>query len=326
MNQKVSIIVPCYNGEKFVDRSLGSIYEQDYPNIEVIVVDDGSTDNSREAISRWEERYSNKGFTLKYFFQKNQGLGGAINAGLKLVSGEYICLLDIDDEYLQGAISERVEFLQENRDIYVVRSNGWIVKDDQKYLFIYEQKEKEIEDVFLALIRGETNNWAGSYMVRADALFHFYPNREIYQSRYGQNLQFLLPLLYQRKCGYIDKPHMNYIRQEVSLSRTIDSNIAEQKSLENAEGYREIRIHMVNLIVQEEKKRREYRKQIDGAYWRSIMSLSLVNKNKALMKKAYRKMQNFEQPSIDDRIMYYSLFSQGIVFFLKLFRKIKKNI
>ncbi len=51
-------------------------------------------------------------------------------------------------------------------------------------------------------------------------LFKFYPEREIYQSKYGQNLQLLLPLLYNKKCGFIDKPHMNYNQQENSLTKT----------------------------------------------------------------------------------------------------------
>ena len=244
--EKVSVIIPCYNGEKFIDRSIKSIYMQEYPEIELIVVDDGSTDNSKKKILAWESTLKDKGLELKYIYQNNAGPGAAINKGLKYVTGEYISLLDADDEYLPGAIIEKVQYLQQNSDMDVVRSNGWMVKGDNKFLFINDENEKAIEDVFLALLRGETNNWAGSYMVRAKSLFDFYPDREIYQSRFGQNLQFLLPLTYKKKCGFIDKPHMNYIQQENSLSQAKDKQELLRKSLENAAGYRDIRIHMLN--------------------------------------------------------------------------------
>jgi hypothetical protein len=99
-------------------------------------------------------------------------------------------------------------------------------------LFIYDECEKNIQDVFTALLEGKTNNWAGSYMVRVSSLFKFYPEREIYQSKYGQNLQLLLPLLYNKKCGFIDKPHMNYNQQENSLTKTNVEKSKKKKSLE----------------------------------------------------------------------------------------------
>ena len=124
MNKIVSIIVPCFNGERFVDRCLHSIEIQNYPYIEIVVVNDGSTDQSENKILEWKKVLKNKGIQLIYIKQKNQGLGSAINTGLKYVSGSYLSLLDIDDEYLQNALAERVEFLERHEDIDVVRSNG----------------------------------------------------------------------------------------------------------------------------------------------------------------------------------------------------------
>ena len=112
----------------------------------------------------------------------------------------------------------------------VVRSNGWYVRKNGKSLFIYDECEKNIQDVFTALLEGKTNNWAGSYMVRVSSLFKFYPEREIYQSKYGQNLQLLLPLLHNKKCGFIDKPHMNYNQQENSLTKTNVEKSKKKKS------------------------------------------------------------------------------------------------
>ena len=64
----ISVIVPCYNGERFIDQSIESVYLQDYTPIELIVVDDGSTDRSAERIQAWKERFAQKGDTLKYLY------------------------------------------------------------------------------------------------------------------------------------------------------------------------------------------------------------------------------------------------------------------
>ena len=321
--EKVSIIVPCYNGEKYIDRCIESVYRQSYSKIELIVVDDGSTDGSRERIIAWNRSFMEKGFELKYVYQKNGGSGSAVNAGLKLVTGDYISLLDADDEYLPGAVEERAQYLHENEDVDVVRSNGWIIREDNQFLFVTEDAEKRLEDVFLALLRGETNNWAGSFMVRSKPLFQFYPEREIYQSRYGQNLQFLLPLTYKRKCGFIDKPHMNYIQIGNSLCRTDDEYDFGKKSLENAAGYRDIRIHMIEAIVEDCTEKLFYLSKIEGGYWKSVMRIAVMNGDGTLMKQAYINKLRYEKASIDDMIMYYGVISPYKSFVYRVIRKIR---
>ena len=291
MNKKVSIIIPCFNGERFIDRCLHSIEIQDYPHIEVVVVNDGSIDQSESKILEWKEVLENKKISLIYIKQKNQGIGSAINTGLKYISGEYLLLLDIDDEYLQGALLERVQFLESHREMDVVRSNGWYVRKNGKSLFIYDECEKNIQDVFTALLEGKTNNWAGSYMVRVSSLFKFYPEREIYQSKYGQNLQLLLPLLYNKKCGFIDKPHMNYNQQENSLTKTNVEKSKKKKSLDNANGFRDIREHMVQIIIHDEREREYYLDIIQNFYWRSVMQIAGVYNDDILMKEAFLKLK-----------------------------------
>ena len=190
--KRVSVIIPCYNGEKLIDTSLSSVLEQTYSNIEVIVVDDGSTDNSKAAIEKWIDKYSEKGYILKYVYQENRGPGGAVDTGLKHITGEYLTLLDADDRFLSESVEKRAEFLDNNPEYVGVRSNGWYVRESGRRLFICEDEEKQITDMFSALSFGKTNNWAGTYMIRTDAIFKVYPDRSIYPSRFGQNFQLLL--------------------------------------------------------------------------------------------------------------------------------------
>ena len=322
MNKTVSVIIPCYNGEQFIDRCINSVVSQDYPSIEIIIVNDGSTDKSEDKILSWKKELENTGRRLIYVKQENKGSGAAVNTGLKYVSGEYISLLDVDDEYLPGCISERAKFLNEHCDIDVVRSNGWYVRGENRSLFIYDEKEKNIQDVFSALIEGKTNNWAGSFMVRASALFAFYPDREIYQSRYGQNLQFLMPLIYKKKCGYIDEPHMNYNQQENSLSKSTN---ADKKSflLTNQKGYREIREYMISLIVKDKKEKEAFFCLAKKCYLKNAMQIALDFKDRSLMKETFSELKAIKSISIDEMITYCRLLHSGLVPFLRLCRKIK---
>lgn len=322
MNKTVSVIIPCYNGERFIDRCINSIVSQDYPTIEIIIVNDGSTDKSEDKILSWQKELENTGRRLIYVKQENKGSGAAVNTGLKYVSGKYISLLDVDDEYLLGSISTRVSFLDEHSDIDVVRSNGWYVRGENKSLFIYDEKEKRISDVFSALIEGKTNNWAGSFMVRASALFAFYPDREIYQSRYGQNLQFLMPLVYKKKCGYIDEPHMNYNQQENSLSKSTN---ADKKDflLTNQKGYREIREYMISLIVEDKKEKEAFFCLAKKCYLKNAMQIALDFKDRSLMKETFSELKTIKSISIDEMITYCRLLHSGLVPFLRLCRKIK---
>ena len=323
MNKTVSVIIPCYNGEKFIDRCIDSVVSQDYPTIEIIIVNDGSTDKSEDKILSWKKELENTERRLIYVKQENKGSGAAVNTGLKYVSGEYISLLDVDDEYLPGAISSRVDYLNRHSDIDVVRSNGWYVRGENRSLFIYDENEKNIQDVFSALIEGKTNNWAGSYAIRASAFFEFYPDREIFQSRYGQNLQILLPLVYKKKCGYIDDPQMNYNQQEDSLSRTSNADNQKEFLLANQKGYREIREYMINLIVRDEKEKEQFFLLVKKLYLRSFMQIALTFNDVFLMKDSFNGLKGMKALIIDDYITYCRLLHPKVIPFLRLCRKIK---
>lgn len=92
---KFSIIIPVYNTEKYLEKCLSSVFDQTFSDYEVIVVNDGSTDNSEKIIDKYLKKYSN----LKYFFKENGGLSSARNYGFKKAKGDYLLFLDSDDYY-----------------------------------------------------------------------------------------------------------------------------------------------------------------------------------------------------------------------------------
>ncbi|MEM9507401.1 MAG: glycosyltransferase [Cyanobacteria bacterium P01_E01_bin.35] len=104
-NEKVSVVIPCYNAQEWITETIDSILMQTYPTIEIIVIDDGSSDRSLEII----KSYGNK---LIWRSTENQGANKARNLGLSLATGKYIQYLDADDYLLPDKIAKQVAFLQ----------------------------------------------------------------------------------------------------------------------------------------------------------------------------------------------------------------------
>lgn len=101
---KISIIVPIYNSEKYIEKCLNSIANQTLNNYEVILVDDGSTDNSKKIVDEFIDKYPDK---FKYYYQKNSGQASARNLGVEKANGEYVFFVDSDD-YIELNACERI--------------------------------------------------------------------------------------------------------------------------------------------------------------------------------------------------------------------------
>ena len=113
INPKVSVIVPCYNNEKHIEETLISVKKQTYPNVEIIVVNDGSTDNSIEIINK-------NSFDVKIINQENHGPSHARNRGSEISSGKYLLFVDGDDIIDPSYISKCVDILESNETVNIV--------------------------------------------------------------------------------------------------------------------------------------------------------------------------------------------------------------
>lgn len=323
---KVSVLIPCYNGEKFIDRCMTSIINQNFNDMEVIVVDDGSEDQSKSILNHWHNEFTKVGIIFKYVYQSNKGLGSAINTGLKYVDGDYLTLLDIDDIFLPDSIKMRVLYLDENPESALVRSDGYIVKEENQSkilrCFLSDETEKDENKLFELLIKGKTYNWAGSYMLRTSLLFSFYPNRDIYESKFGQNLQLILPVCFKRKTGHISLPLMKYILQEKSLSQENEVNKAYSKEISNIDGYYDIRKHMLFEVGCFE----QYKDCLNDFYNRSRFNLALQYNHKNDAKKYFTYLKANKALSKEDKFLYYSLCNTIYTNILSLFYRILLKI
>ena len=119
--QRVSCIIPTYNRAEKCVRAIRSILDQDYPEREVIVIDDGSTDGTEEAVR------GQFGKGIRYERQERRGVSAARNRGIELAQGEWIALLDSDDEWLPQKLTRQVEFFQQHPDFLVCQTDEiWI--------------------------------------------------------------------------------------------------------------------------------------------------------------------------------------------------------
>lgn len=325
MNNRISVIIPCYNAEKFIDTGITSIYEQDYPDIELIVVNDGSSDQSEDKVLAWVDSFQQKGYQLKYFRQENQGQAAATSLALKHVTGEYLTLLDADDYFLPNSFQKRAEFLDAHPDYVGVRSNGWMVRGEQKELFITSDEEKSITNLFDGLLLGKTNNWAGSYMVRTDILFDFYPDRSIYPSRFGQNMQILLPVAYKRKFGFIDEPLMVYAMHANSHSQAESVQAQCEKDDRNFYGYLDIYRYMVRSIVHDTEERAFYENRLDSWLYRHECQKAVRNKDYEKLHTNLDGLIATGWATLNDKITFYSILCPWKAIVYKVIRRLRKR-
>ncbi len=109
MQAKVSMVMPCFNKVKYIGRMLRSVYEQTWDNLELILVNDGATDGTRDIIAQWEPRFAARGYDVTVIDQQNAGICRAVLNGMRRITGEYFCCVDCDDvlypEYVKAMVT-----------------------------------------------------------------------------------------------------------------------------------------------------------------------------------------------------------------------------
>lgn len=127
MSSKVSVIIPVYNKEKYIEQCLKSVINQTYTNLEIIIVDDASTDLSLEIVKRIQDNRI-KIIELK----ENVGAGIARNKGIEVANGDYICFLDVDDYWILDKIERQVKFMKENNYTFIYGGYDYLKNGKRK--------------------------------------------------------------------------------------------------------------------------------------------------------------------------------------------------
>ena len=128
---RVSVVIPCYNTGKYLRQALDSVLAQTYPDWEVILVNDGSTDNSAQIAMEAQEQFGSR---LKYIYQSNRGLSATRNIAFANASGEFISFLDADDIYTPDRLQRGVEVLDADPSAGLVHSKVDRIDEDGNFL------------------------------------------------------------------------------------------------------------------------------------------------------------------------------------------------
>ncbi|MBE5882426.1 MAG: glycosyltransferase family 2 protein [Lachnospiraceae bacterium] len=217
----VSIMVPCFNGENYIERFFDSILSQSYTKIQLIFVDDGSTDRTEEIALSYVDRLAGAGMRMEYYRKENGGAASAINVALQHVQGEYCMWMDADDYLSKDHIGMKVKALSDNPDAQVVKCRGVLVRETDLTEIAKLGTEKSVGTLFEDVLFGYQSLCNGLYMVRTEALFSALNDRKVYETEVGQNFQLLLPVLYNGKIVEIQDEMFFYVMREESHSHNI---------------------------------------------------------------------------------------------------------
>lgn len=207
----VSVIIPCYNHEKYVGSCVESIVNQDYPNFELIVIDDGSKDKSPEIIKTLSEKYD-----FHFFLQENIGLTATLNKALKAYAkGKYVIILASDDIMYPERISKQVEFMEKNPQFGISYSNALVINEDSEVVGQSKTDGKSgwlFKDLFLA----KMNIPAYTCIYRYEALekVGFYDEKAFIED---SDMYYKISRLYQ--IGYLNILAAYYRRHGGNMSK-----------------------------------------------------------------------------------------------------------
>lgn len=227
-NELVSVIMPAYNAEKYISMSIASVLEQTYKNVELVIVDDGSTDHTVEKVSACVNNWPD---IIKLSIRKeNGGTAAALNDAIELASGEYICWLSADDLYCSDMVESEVGFLKENRNYDAVFSKCAYIDENSEFLrelrynSLLEEGMKNMSVVVSTLMHG--NFWHGcSVLAKAEC----FKREERFNLNYraSQDYDFWLRMAADFEIGYLSKINVLSREHGEQGSRKINCNLDE---------------------------------------------------------------------------------------------------
>lgn len=226
-NALISIIVPAYNTEKYIEKCIESVLSQTYKNFELIIIDDGSRDRTIDIVKMYIKKDYKR---IKLISKVNGGAATARNFGLKECKGEYIFFLDSDDwidcntlELLLNEAKEKEADIVIPKSYYNVYENEYKKKRD---LFTLKINFKDIEEYVIKVLIGSAQGWrVSSNLYRADIILKneiYFPEGHTAED-FVFNLRFFL---YAKTISFIDYPTLYVVKRKGSVTTSYQENLA----------------------------------------------------------------------------------------------------
>ena len=248
----VSVIVPVYNVEKYISKCLDSLVNQTLKDIEIIVVNDGSKDNSQKIIDKYAKKYKN----VKSYINENGGVSKARNFGLKRAKGEYIAFVDSDD-YVDINMYEDMYKKAKSNDFDVVACDLKYIYDEKEVLAFSNLKKdlttkEEIKKTYVSMYPVVWNK-----IYKKDLL----KNIEFKENVWFEDVEFLYRLYSKiNSMGYINKHYYCYLQRQGSITSTFNNKLYDYISNWNG----------IIDFYKKEKIYDEYKNELEYCYVRYI--------------------------------------------------------
>lgn len=289
MNETVSVIVAAYNGEKYIEEMLESIWNQTYRPIQLIISDDCSTDQSMSIIYNWSRERTADDFKIDILRKrKNTGLSANVSGAVKKVAGEYLCIADQDDIWRSDKIERQVEYLYQNPDCIMCLCDRAII-DAQGHL-LYKSEDVILNNMVrkrnLKMVLQNPSIYSANCMcLRSSCIGEIFP---IPQKMIEHDTYIASMAAHYGNIGYLYKPLVKYRIHDTNVS---GPDYVRKKVKRNfIRSYKKCvkRIRRYNLIVKNDDKilrdilweryredlfsiRKEMRKPVRRIYIKSLM-------------------------------------------------------
>ncbi len=325
MYKKVSLVTPCYNGESYLSRYLDCLLKQDYPNIELILVNDGSVDSTELIFDSYRKRIEDKGIQVIYIKQENQGLAGAVNTGIKYISGDYLAWPDSDDIILPNFVSSRVKTLEEHPNSAIVVSPIEIVDENDLDTVIGKANDKlnwgdEERSIYFDVLRLQNILvFPGSFMLRTEAFRKANPKMDFpHPKEVGQDFQMLLPITYLYPACFCNEISFRYVIRANSHSHASKS---KEKTIEKYQIAKKLLESLSNdyILFKSENDKKITDDNIIWRYYRWMMDIGIQYNDMELYKTYYKKMDKSFGIPFKTQMEYFRLKS---ILFDKFYRSL----
>ena len=273
----VTIVTPVYNAMPYFKEYLDSVLHQTYRPIELIVVDDGSTDDSYHYIEEFRHKLEDSGITVQLFSSPHRNQSAAINVALPHIHGKYFMCSDADDLLMPDNISLKVEYMKAHPELGMCRADAKIVNGDTKEFIGYlaREKDKKIQNIFDDCFKNMYYVYSGCYLLDTNLFFACYPEKQMPECKEGQNLQLLLPISTRTECGFLPDVLYVYMKRSSGHASQKRTYREQQQRVENFISLRKQLLPYCKVDSETYLKKLENyaKKERDGLYQSLILSV-----------------------------------------------------
>lgn len=333
MKINISVIVPIYNVEKYIEKCLKKLEEQTFETFEILAISDGSPDNSAKIVKEYQKKYSN----IKFIEKKNGGYGSVLEYAIKNIKTKYFLICDPDDWLAKDCLKDLYNFAQK-KDLDIVVGDRFDVYTDDNSIVKQAVKPKKITSIKPKKVYSKKED---IYMF---SFFDVSPHAKLYKTELVKNIKFphhvsytdfllyIVALSHAKKIAYFNKPLAYYLRDRpgntvTDIRRSIinDYTIVWEETFNDIKDESDNSILLYRLYTQLRFILAEYKRvSISGfnnQYWEEILKSILILQSE---KRKIKKIPYFEKKKINKIFLKLFLNRFTSNFIAKVYVKLKK--